>query len=508
MKNQELGNAIWNATQPLWGDLKSHEFEKYVLPFLFLYGVSEKYEKSVKKELNQEGSFSDWFAKASEEDQKLLEDQMKRKIGFFLKPSCLWSSLAKESESTDFLSNLKECVSSFEETFEGLFTDFDLNTTKLGKTEQQRNETLSAVFRALDKSLSEFSNQKDTLGDAYEFLVNKFMSVVGQGAGEYYTPQEISTVLSRIVTNGKKKLRNLLDFTCGSGSLLLNACRQIGTENIGKIYGQEKNFTTYNLARMNMLLHGVSVAQMNLYRGDTIANEWPLFKEYDPSNKIELEAIVSNPPFSLRWEREKYQYDPRFVNYGLPANSAADFAFLLHGLHHLSEDGTMAIVLPHGVLFRGGAEQKIRANLLQDNHIDAVIGLPFNLFRFTGIAVCVIVLKKNRKKEEGVLIINAAEEFEKGKKQNRLRDEDVDKIMQTYQERREEEFYSRRVSFSEIQENDFCLNITRYVSTVKPEEPIDIEKAIEEVNEAEKKCQEAKAKLNVFLKELGLKELI
>jgi type I restriction enzyme M protein len=305
----------------------------------------------------------------------------------------------------------------------------------------------------------------------------------------------------------------VLDFACGSGSLLLNIKRQIENSGgtIGKIYGQEKNITTYNLARMNMLLHGVKDAEFEIYHGDTLENEWDEFREENPAKKPQFDAVVANPPFSLRWDPgEETGKDLRFKNYGVAPKSAADFAFLLHGFQYLKEDGVMAIILPHGVLFRGGVEARIRQKLLDDGHIDTVIGLPANLFYSTGIPVCILVLKKCKKPDD-VLFINASEHYAKDKRQNRLRtgenDEpnDIEKIINTYIERPEEiERYARRVGMDEIKENDYNLNITRYVSTAEPEPIIDLSETHKSIVAADKDIREMTKKHNAFLKELGL----
>ncbi|WP_180805851.1 N-6 DNA methylase, partial [Vibrio parahaemolyticus] len=279
---------------------------------------------------------------------------------------------------------------------------------------------------------------------------------------------------------------------------------------IGKIYGQEKNITTYNLARMNMLLHGVKDTEFDIFHGDTLFNDWDVLNEKNPAKKLKFDAVVANPPFSYRWEsdRAEFKEDFRFKNHGIAPKSAADFAFLLHGFHFLSDEGTMAIILPHGVLFRGGAEQRIRSKLLKDGHIDTVIGLPSNLFFSTGIPVCILVLKKCKKYDD-VLFINASDEenFEKGKRQNKLRPEDIQKIVDTYRFRDQEERYSRRVSMEEIEKNDFNLNISRYVSTAKAEPKVDLEAEHQKLVNIEKDINEALDKHNSFLKELGLPPL-
>jgi type I restriction enzyme M protein len=318
----------------------------------------------------------------------------------------------------------------------------------------------------------------------------------------------VVTLDSQEPATGKKKhLESVLDFACGSGSLLLNVRHRMGPHGIGKIYGQEKNITTYNLARMNMLLHGVKDSEFEIYHGDTLTNDWDLLREMNPAKMPKFDAVVANPPFSYRWEpTEALGEDMRFKNYGLAPKSAADFAFLLHGFHYLKPEGTMAIILPHGVLFRGGVEERIRTKLLKDGHIDTVIGLPANLFYSTGIPVCILVLKKCKKPDD-VLFINAAEHFEKGKRQNRLLPEHIAKIVSTYQDRKEQDRYSRRVLMGEIEANGYNLNISRYISTAQAEKEIDLQEVSRDMVRLTQDIKAAQDKHNAFLNELGLPPL-
>ena len=400
----------------------------------------------------------------------------------------------------------------------------NLNSEKLGKTSAERNKKLCTIIQKIAEGIAEFSADSDTLGDAYEYLISEFAAGSGKKAGEFYTPQQISTILSEIVTldsqepktGKKKKLDKVLDIACGSGSLLLNVRKRIKDSggSVGKIYGQEKNITTYNLARMNMLLHGMKDTEFEIFHGDTLENSWSLLNEMNPSKKTEFDAIVANPPFSLRWEpNDTLAEDFRFKSYGLAPKSAADFAFLLHGFHFLSKEGTMAIILPHGVLFRGGAEARIREKLLKENYIDTVIGLPSNLFYSTGIPVSILVLKKCKKYDD-VLFINASENYKSGKRQNTLREgengepNDIRKIVETYQFRPDHiEKYARRVSMDEIEKNGYNLNISRYVSTSEDEVQIDMEAVNNKLTSINESIKENTEKHNVYLKELGLKPI-
>jgi type I restriction enzyme M protein len=532
-----LGKTLWKIADQLRGAMNPDDFRDYILSFLFLRYLSDNYIDAVKKELgtdypnlkeeDKRTPLAVWY-KANASDVDIFEKQMRRKVHYVIDPRFLWSYIFQlaRTQNEELLRILEKGFKyieneSFDSTFQGLFSEINLNSEKLGKSYSERNVKLCNIISKIGEGIAQ-SPQNDSLGDAYEYLIGQFAADSGKKAGEFYTPQQISTILSEIVTldsqnpsSGKKtKLNKVLDFACGSGSLLLNVKRKLGEHGIGKIYGQEKNITTYNLARMNMLLNRVKDTEFHIHHGDTLLNDWDVLNEMNPAKKMEFDAVVANPPFSLRWEPTDAQgEDFRFKNYGLAPKSAADFAFLLHGFHFLGKEGTMAIILPHGVLFRGGAEERIRTKLLKDNHIDTVIGLPSNLFFSTGIPVCILVLKKCKKFDD-VLFINASEYFEKGKRQNRLRDDedggpnDIQKIVETYQFRKEDDKrYSRRVSMEEIAKNDYNLNISRYVSTSVTAKEIDLEVVNATLVDLEKKIKAATETHNGFLKELGLKEL-
>ena len=536
---QELGKTLWGIANNLRGAMMADDFRDYMLSFLFWKYLSDNYVLAAKKELGTDypertndemdslgviTPLQIWYNE-NPDDTLLFERQMKRKIHYVIEPQFLWDNIVElaRTQSDDLLNTLQDGFKyiedkSFESSFKGLFSEINLSSEKLGKSYTERNTLLTKVIKTIADGLKEFSSDNDSLGDAYEYLIGQFAAGSGQKAGEFYTPQMISTILSRIVildcqdpaTGKKSRINRVLDFACGSGSLLLNVRNQMGESGIGKIYGQEKNITTYNLARMNMLLHGVKDTEFEIHHGDSLANDWDILNEDNPAKKMTFDAIVANPPFSLRWDpSEETAKDFRFSRYGVAPRSAADFAFLLHGFHFLSDEGTMAIILPHGVLFRGGKELAIRKKLLEDNNIDAVIGLPSNLFYSTGIPVCILVLKKCRKNEK-ILFINASsdEHFEKGKRQNVLRDKDVDDIVETYQYRREISRYSRQVSLQEIKENDYNLNITRYVSLAQEEKQIDLQEVHDKLVEIEKEIVKVREKHNEFLKELGLPPLV
>lgn len=530
---KELGKTLWAIADDLRGAMNADDFRDYMLSFLFLRYLSDNYENAVKKELGADYKDAPkeelktlkvatplqlWY-KENEADAEEFEKLMRRKAHYVIKPSYLWSSIVEMARVQDgeLLHTLQEGFKhiendSFESVFSGLFSEINLASDKLGKTYKERNDKLCTIIAKINEGISKFSADTDILGDAYEYLIGQFAAGSGKKAGEFYTPQQISGILSEIVTldsqdpttGKKKKLERVFDFACGSGSLLLNVRKQLGAHGIGKIYGTEKNITTYNLARMNMLLHGVKDNEFEIYHGDSLLNDWEMLRETNPAKKMQFDAIVANPPFSYRWEpNEVMGEDFRFKNYGLAPKSAADFAFLLHGFHFLGKDGTMAIILPHGVLFRGGAEERIRTKLLKDGNIDTVIGLPSNLFFSTGIPVCILVLKKCKKYDD-VLFINAAEHFEKGKRQNKLLLEHIEKIVSTYQYRKEEERYSTRVSMKQIEAEGYNLNISRYISTAVQEEEIDLNAVHQELVNVERKMAASLKEHNAFLKELGL----
>ena len=527
----KLGSTLWTIADELRGSMNADDFRDYMLSFLFLRYLSNNYETAVEKALGSDypkleaddkrTPLSVWYAQ-NPDDVADFEKDMRRKVHYVIQPEYLWSSISElaRTQNDDLLNTLEKGFKyiedkSFDNAFQGLFSEINLNSEKLGKKYTDRNAKLCTIIAKIALGIAQFSTNNDVLGDAYEYLIGQFASGSGKKAGEFYTPQQISTILSEIVTldsqapaTGKKtKLDKVLDFACGSGSLLLNIRKQLGTHGIGKIYGQETNITTYNLARMNMLLHGVKDSEFEIHHGDSLLNDWDILNEMNPAKKLEFDAVVANPPFSYRWEpTDALAEDFRFKNYGLAPKSADDFAFLLHGFHFLSEQGTMAIILPHEVLFRGGVEERIRTKLLKEGHIDTVIGLPANLFFSTGIPVCILVLKKYKKSDD-LLFINTSEHFEKGKRQNRLLDENVKKIVETYQHRKEEERYSRRVSMDEIEKNDFNLNISRYVSIAQDEVEIDLKAVNSDLIEIEKSIAGSLNQHNQFLKELGLPHL-
>jgi type I restriction enzyme M protein len=528
---KQLGKTLWNVADTLRGAMNADDFRDYMLSFLFLRYLSDNYEAAARRELGSDyptlaaddrrSPLAVWYEQ-NPDDAAAFEAQMRKKIHYVLRPQDLWTSIAEmaRTQHERLLDTLQDAFKyvedeSFANSFSGLFSEINLGSDKLGKQYADRNAKLCTIIREIAAGMALFSTDVDTLGDAYEYLIGQFAAGSGKKAGEFYTPQQISGILSAIVTldgqapeTGKRpRLDAVLDFACGSGSLLLNVRHRMGTHGIGKIFGQEKNVTTYNLCRMNMLLHGVKDSEFEIYHGDTLTNDWDMLRETNPAKMPKFDAVVANPPFSYRWDSgEAAAEDSRFKAHGVAPKSAADFAFLLHGLHYLKDDGVMAIILPHGVLFRGGVEERIRTKLLKDGHVDTVIGLPANLFYSTGIPVCVLVLKKCKRPDD-VLFVNAAAGFVKGKKQNQLTEEHLRRIVETYQHRREHEQYARRVPMAEIEANDWNLNISRYVSTAEAETEVDLAATHAELVRIDAEVRAATAKHNAFLKESGLPAL-
>ena len=514
-QKKQLEKQLWNIADTLRGKMNADEFRDYILGFIFYKYLSEKmviYANTILKQDKIKYKDIKEKAKEGKEYIKAIKEEALEKLGYFLKPSELFSEVAKRGNSDEkgkdnfIIEDLQKILTNIqlstmgtesEEDFDNLFEDMDLNSTKLGKTPEARNEIIAKVLSHLDKiDFKLEQTELDVLGDAYEYLIGQFASGAGKKAGEFYTPQEVSKVLAKIVTTGKKKLKSVYDPTCGSGSLLLRVAKEV--KEVSNFYGQEMNRTTYNLARMNMILHDVHYRKFDIKQEDTLEHPQHLDKQF--------EAIVANPPFSAEWSANPlFTSDDRFSQYGkLAPSGKADFAFVQHMVYHLAENGTMAIVLPHGALFRSGAEQHIRKYLIEDkNYLDAVIGLPANLFYGTPIPTCIMVFKKCRENPEDVLFINASEHFERGT-QNLLRSSDIEKIISTYRERKEVERYSRLVTLKDIADNEYNLNIPRYVNTFEEEEKINIATVSKQLKSLEKEMKNTDKELMTFCKELKI----
>lgn len=527
-----LESQLWNIANTLRGKMNADEFRDYILGFIFYKYLSEKMNIFADEILKQDNVL---FTDIINPDQRYgnhnelgidliegIKEEALEKLGYFLRPEELFTEVAKrgkgdneddvdkfdESKSNFILEDLQKILINIqlstmgtdsEEDYENLFEDMDLNSSKLGKTPEARNAIIAKVLTHLDKIDFKLNDIKevDVLGDAYEYLIGQFASGAGKKAGEFYTPQQVSSILAKLVTTGKQKLKSVYDPTCGSGSLLLRVAREV--EDVSNFYGQEMNRTTYNLARMNMILHGVHYRQFDIKQDDTLEHPQHIDKQF--------EAIVANPPFSAQWSANPlFTSDDRFSQYGrLAPSSKADFAFVQHMIYHLADNGTMAIVLPHGALFRGGAEQHIRKYLIENkNFLDAVIGLPANVFYGTSIPTCILIFKKCRENPDDILFIDASQHFEKIKTQNVLRKQDIDLIIDTYRNRIETEKYSKKATLEEIAKNDYNLNIPRYVDTFEVEEVIDIEAIAQEIKVIDETITTTEKTIAKFCAELNI----
>ena len=513
-QKQQLEKQLWNIANTLRGKMNADEFRDYILGFIFYKYLSEKLHLKANQLLKQDGIDYEDIDESTEKGSKILEavrTETLNSLGYFLKPSELFHAIATRGagngQNNFILEDLQRILNSIEQStlgteseddFDHLFEDLDLGSTKLGRSETDKNELIVKVLSHLDKIDFRLKDSSiDVLGDAYEYLIGQFAAGAGKKAGEFYTPQEVSTILARIVATGKKRLKNVYDPTCGSGSLLLRVAREV--EEVGEYVGQELNRTTYNLARMNMILHGVHYAKFDIKQEDTLERPMHIDQRF--------EAVVANPPFSAKWSASQlFMNDDRFSQYGkLAPSSKADFAFIQHMIHQLDENGAMAVVMPHGVLFRGGAEAQIRRYLIENkNYLDAIIGLPPNIFYGTGIPTCILVFKKCRQSDDDVLFIDASKGFEKAGNQNRLLEEHMKKIIEVYRSRSTTDTFSHAAKLAEILANDYNLNIPRYVNTFRKEEPVDLTVVTQGLRAIKEKMANVDSKIKEYAKELGI----
>ena len=518
---EELKRQLWNIANELRGKMSADEFKNYILWFIFYKYLSEKLLTKANELLKNENISYNQIDEKSKEGQEYLqaikEDTIET-LGYFLKPSELFSEITKkwnhksETEQDDFiLSDLTNILRNIEqstiwteseEDFIDLFEDLDLTHQKLGKTTKQKNELISKILSHLDKiDFKTKDIEVDILWDAYEFLIAKFASGAWKQAWEFYTPQEVSQILSKLVTTHKSQIKSVYDPTCGSGSLLLRVAKEVDNRDQIQFFWQELNRTTYNLARMNMILHNIRFSMFNIEQEDTLEHPEHLEKRF--------EAIVANPPFSADWSANNLHLsDDRFSQYGkLAPRKRADYAFITHMIHHLDENGTMAVVVNHWVLSRWNAEWHIRRYLIENrNYLDAVIGLPRNIFHGTEIFTCILVFKKCRKDDENILFIDASNDFLKDKNKNRLRPQDRQKIIETYKYRKQIEKYSHIASLKEIAENDYNLNIPRYVDSFEEEEQVNLGEVADEITKLDNESEKLDEEIKGYCKELGIKK--
>lgn len=523
---QSITNKLWAMANELRGTMDASEYKNYILAFMFYRYLSEHQEEYLLKnnviDVIEGESINEAYN--SQVDESELEDYLQdisASLGYAIAPKDTWQSLInKINDSQVIPSDYQTIFDNFNKNaelnkeavkdFRGVFNDINLGDSRLGNSTNERAKSLNNIVKLVDSIEYKGEDGKDILGEIYEYLIGQFAASAGKKGGEFYTPHQVSKILAKVVTEGVEKcdeLFSVYDPTMGSGSLLLTVGQELPEGTPMKYFGQELNTTTYNLARMNLMMHGVSYNNIVLNNADTLESDWP----DGPDGKgidhpRSFDAVVANPPYSAKWDNDETKLkDPRFSEYGkLAPASKADYAFILHSIYHLNKNGTMAIVLPHGVLFRGAAEGKIRETLIGKNYLDTIIGLPANLFYGTSIPTVILVLKKNREKKD-ILFIDASNDFEKNKNQNNLRDEDIDKIIKTYKERKDVEKYAHLASIEEIRENDFNLNIPRYVDTFEEEEPIDLEEVNKLLEQDNKEIAELEAKINEQLKILGVK---
>ncbi|MFM2656620.1 type I restriction-modification system subunit M [Vibrio owensii] len=513
---QELKKQLWNIANTLRGNMSADDFRDYILGLIFYKYLSDKLNRYCDELLIEDGIK---FVDADDELIGELREECVENLGYFIAPTQLFSTLAKRGEKKEFiihdlervLVDIEHSATSAEsaDDFNGLFEELDLNSSKLGKNPDARNAKIAQVLTHLGNIDFHLENTEiDILGDAYEYLIGQFASGAGKKAGEFYTPQQVSKILAKLVSlddNGNtRSVKSVYDPTCGSGSLLLRVAREVGSHNLS-FFGQEQNPSTYNLARMNMLMHGVRYDKFDIKNDDTLEHPMHLEQRFD--------AVAANPPFSANWSaNELHLNDDRFADYGkLAPKTKADFAFVLHMIHQLNETGTLAVVVPHGILFRGAAEGHIRKHLIEKkNYLDAVIGLPAGIFYGTSIPTCILVFKKNRKHSDNVLFIDASNHFEKGKAQNHLRDIDVERIIEAYSKREQLEpekadKFAHVAPLPEIAENNYNLNIPRYVDTFEEEELVNLETIATEISEIETKMSSVDADIADFCSQLNIK---
>lgn len=512
LTKQELASKIWETANRLRSKIKANEYKDYILGFMFYKFLSDSEEKFLTAN------------KATKEDIKDVDEDTKIMIqdslGYFIEYKDLFSSWIDNGinlQSSDvseaigrFYNNIKP---EYMKVYGDIFSTLAGGISKFGENMGSRDKAVRDMVE-MTGLIPSTSNEYDVMGYIYEFLIFKF-ATAAKDDGAFYTPHEVSRLISMIVADHVSKLNKtdiqVYDPTCGSAGLLMTIGKELEHVGIEKekvqYYGQEKITETYNLSRMNLVMKGCKPAQINVRNGDTLEDDWPYFDESTAYKPVFVDAVVSNPPYSLRWETENKENDVRFKGYGLAPKSKADYAFLLHSLYHLKPDGIMGIVLPHGVLFRGGTEGAIRKQLIENNQIDTIIGLPANLFYNTSIPTTIIILRKDKMDNDSVLFIDASKEFKSEKKQNVLTEENIKKIYDAVINRKDIDKFAHVASKEEIIKNDYNLNIPRYVDTYEKEPEIDLDQVFADIhknNEEEKRCID---ELNVMMKELGLSTL-
>ena len=506
--SKDLISVLWSGADILRSKMDANEYKDYLLGIVFYKYLSDSFLIKVYDLLYDEkpGSLKealDAYKEALEDESaEELKEQLTEECHYVMEPELTYTYFVDAARNNSFnREQLQKGFNNIEQSdpiFADLFADIDLYSNRLGTGDQKQSDTIASLIKEIDKA-DLLNSDAEILGNAYEYLIGQFASETGKKAGEFYTPQAVSKILTKIAISGQEERKGLsvYDPCMGSGSLLLNAKKYAAEPGYIKYYGQELNTSTYNLARMNMFLHGIVPDNQHLRNGDTLDADWPTGEE------TEFDMVLMNPPYSAKWSASAgFLQDERFSDYGVLApKSKADYAFLLHGLYHLKNNGTMAIVLPHGVLFRGGAEGKIREKLLRSGNIYAVIGLPANLFYNTSIPTCIIVLKKHRDGRD-VLFIDASKKFNKGKKQNEMTDEHINEVLELYNKRETVDKQSFLASFEDIEKNDFNLNIPRYVDNFEEEEPVDLNALLSDMKKTDDELEQVQGEFVSLLKEL------
>ena len=514
----EITNQLWAMANKLRGTMDASEYKNYILPFMFYRYLSENQDEYLRN-----NHLEDFYTVTDEEERDEYLEEISRGLGYAIVSEYSWKNIVAKIENHKIkASDFQDMFDLFNENakrnpvaegdFANVFSDVNLGDTRLGSSTNERAKALNDIVLMINEFNFKDDSGQDVLGDVYEYLIGQFAANAGKKGGEFYTPHEVSKVLAKIVTLNAKANNEqfrVYDPTMGSGALLLTVQKELPNgdrEGSVEFYGQELNTTTYNLARMNLMMHGVNYRNMELRRADTLDADWPFSEKDGIQTPLKFDAVVANPPYSQKWDitnidREK---DTRFRGFGVAPASKADYAFVLHGLYHLDQEGTMAIVLPHGVLFRGASEGKIRQNIINENLLDAVIGLPANLFYGTSIPTCILVFKgrKARGENKNILFIDASKDFEKSKNKNKLTDENINKIIETYRKRENIDKYAHVATLDEIKENDYNLNIPRYVDTFEEEEVIPLSDIAKDLKEVQQEIQTATAELFNLLGEL------
>lgn len=515
---KDITSKLWEMANKLRGTMDASEYKNYILPFMFYRYLSENQDEYLKA-----NDLEEFYEVTDETEKEDYLEEISKGIGYAIDPAYTWDKIVSKIENHKIkASDFQDMFDSFNTNakrnaiaaadFANVFSDVNLGDTRLGSSTNERAKALNDIVLMINEFTFKDDSGHDILGDVYEYLIGQFAANAGKKGGEFYTPHEVSQVLAKIVTidaAGTGDQFRVYDPTMGSGSLLLTVQKELPNgdeEGSVEFYGQELNTTTYNLARMNLMMHGVNYRNMELKRADTLDADWPFAEKDGTQIPLKFDAVVANPPYSQNWDTKNVdrEKDTRFKGYGVAPASKADYAFVLHGLYHLDKAGTMAIVLPHGVLFRGASEGKIRKNIIDNNLLDTVIGLPANLFYGTSIPTCVLVFKgREARKNKDILFIDASNEFEKGKNQNKLSPENIDKIIETYRNREDVEKYAHVASLDEIKENDYNLNIPRYVDTFEEEEVIPLSQVAQELTEVKAEIADSYDKLFELMNELN-----